>query len=108
MDRKLLMSLMNRMEEMTGVLQSLRRQMARMEAKSMHPNAVDVIEKEPCAFLDFDSTLAAEGFPIHDSDGIEKFELKLKDLAFRKKMAIQIFDSIKTNWVCFNRTTQRF
>lgn len=90
----LLLSLLARMEKMDETLQLLRRQVARMEAKSMihhssggppaHASSMKTGDEN--IFLDYQSTLQTEGLPIRDTEGVDVLENKLKDPSYRQRL----------------------
>lgn len=98
LDQDKLIALMMKIEELTGVVNSLRRQIARIEAKSMiNPKSTvpsTHASIDHSVFLDFEPSLAAEGFPILTCNGVETLDLKLKDTSYRQKL-VRIFDLSK-------------
>lgn len=102
--RSMLASINTKFDDMNGEISALRRQVARIEAKSSihckqniaHP----ANELDESVFLDFESTLAAEGLPIKSVDGVNALENRLKETAFsampyRQKLVRRSIDMFK-------------
>lgn len=81
----MLISLSEKINEMNGEMFSLRRQVARIEAKSTvyhKPNETHPASEMDNVFLDFEGSLAAEGLPIKSIDGVNALENRLADTAY--------------------------
>lgn len=94
----LILDLRNGINELTCNVNSLRKQVARMEMKTLGGPATNNSEVQmnipPELFYDFDATLAAEGFPLSTCVQLNDFEIKLRnDPKYREKM-VSIFCSI--------------
>lgn len=83
---RMLASLITKVDDMNGEILGLRRQIARLEAKSANvqrPNkAQSAFELDESVFLDFESTLAAEGLPIKSVRDVIAFEKRLQETAY--------------------------
>lgn len=83
---QMLASLIAKVDDMKGEFFALRRQIARLEAKlalNRKPNpAHSSFELDDNVFLDFESTLAAEGLPIKSVQGVNALEKRLKETAY--------------------------
>lgn len=81
--------------DLKPTVQSLRKQMARMEMKSLGiaaSNTSDPKMMTPDLFCNSDATLATEGFPIATCIELNEFEVKLKtDCKYREKMVSVLF-----------------
>lgn len=84
--RSMIVSLMAKCDYMNGEVLALRRQVARIEAKSTAirhlNNPHTTFELNENAFLDFESTLMAEGLPIKSIQNVCALEQRLKETAF--------------------------
>lgn len=85
-ERGMLASLITKVDDINGEILGLRRQIARLEAKSANvqrPNkAQSTFELDESVFLDFESTLAAEGLPIKSVRDVIAFEKRLQETAY--------------------------
>lgn len=98
--RTMLITLNGKIDDMNGEIFSLRRQIARVEAKTtihQKPNETHRTSEMDDAFLDFEATLAAEGLPIRSINGVNALENRLKDTAYsassyRQKLVCIFFD----------------
>lgn len=84
--RSMLISLIAKYDDMNGEILALRRQVARIEAKSTSiqnlNNAHSSFKLNESVFLDFESTLVAEGLPIKSIEGVSALEQRLKETAY--------------------------
>lgn len=78
---RMLASVNEKLGDMNGEILALRRQVARLEAKSTI-NQKSNAEFDDNLFLEFDSALAAEGLPIKTVQGVNELEKRLKATAF--------------------------
>lgn len=79
------LSLTDKMDKMFTELQSLRRQVARIEAKSIVGQSGErriTGNLDEDVFLNFESKLAEEGFPIQNVNGVVPLETKLRQSSF--------------------------
>lgn len=80
-----------RITDLTNNVNLLRKQVSRIELKSMHASNVvrgssDNLHFDSDALLDLDSALDREGLPLKTCVEINDFEKKLRDTQFRSKM----------------------
>lgn len=96
-------SLNGKIDDLSSEILALRKQIARMEAKSMYQwNRNSACAQNSGAplgndiFLDFESSLSAEGLPIKSFDGVIALEAKLKEtsrneMSYRKTLVRGFF-----------------
>lgn len=79
--------------ELIGSVNALRKQVARLEMKSIGgPSGVLQDEIQPDFLIDFEDSLTREGLPITTCVELNDFELRLrKDGAYRKKMVFAFY-----------------
>lgn len=83
--RYLLMTLNGKFDDLNGQIGGLKRQVARLEAKSTmcrNPNEAFALHQNDDTFVDFDSALAAEGLPAKTIEFVYAFEKRLQITAF--------------------------
>lgn len=83
--RHLLTTLNGKFDDLNGQIIGLKRQVARLEAKSTmcrNPNEAISIHENDDTFVDFDSALAAEGLPAKSLELVFALENRLKNTAF--------------------------
>lgn len=93
---RMLLSLVAKVEQLTDEVHSMRRQMARMEAKSTlnstENGASRIMDREESVFLNYDASLLAEGLPVRNVDDVERLETKLKQQPYRQKLVMPMMD----------------
>lgn len=82
---------MSKMETLNESVGLLRRQLARVEAKSQFKSQFTDHGRYSCdktddIYVDFDAVCKSEGFPISTCDGVEDFNKKLKNPSYRQKI----------------------
>lgn len=84
-----MMKLLEHVEKLTESVESLRRQVARVEAKGVlnqrSPRSSSESENEQ-ALYDIDSSLASYGLSIRKYEDTNDFNSKLKEATFRQKI----------------------
>lgn len=91
--------LMSKMDELNASVGLLRRQVARVEAKSQFASRAESTgisctsygDKTDDIFFDFDAVCKREGFPIQTIGGVDNFERKLKDPSYTQKIVSYIY-----------------
>lgn len=80
--------LMAKMEELNDSVGLLRRQVARVEAKSQFKSGSTDhrCDKTDDIYMDFDAVCKSEGFPISTCDEVADFNEKLKNSSYRQKI----------------------
>lgn len=88
----ILSTILARMDKLSESFELLRRQVARVEAKSTYRPSPGHMQNShaPGAvidnYMDFNATLASEGIPVSTSKGVDDLENKLKDSLYHEKL----------------------
>lgn len=92
-----MMKLLEHVEKLTESVESLRRQVARVEAKGVlnqrSPRSSSESENEH-ALYDIDSSLASYGLPLRKYEDTNDFNSKLKEAAFRQKIVSNLKEKL--------------